>query len=105
MRVEPNGQTFHRSCVSRATSRCVATDPAHEDGFKKKHQACKRGGYKADKTNPETLDELRRGFRSRVPCRGSRRLLPVRRRSLTCIDLDVKDKDSHPDKPHPWTSS
>lgn len=78
------------------------TDPTHEDGFKKAPR--RRGGYKADKTNPEHWMSFEEASYAASLVGGHVGYCLSEEDPFTCIDLDVKDKDSHPDKPHLWTS-
>lgn len=78
------------------------TDPTHEDGHKKAPR--RRGGWKADKTNPAHWMSFEEASYLASLVGGHVGYCLSEDDPYTCIDLDVKDKSSHPDKPHLWTS-
>lgn len=79
------------------------TDPSHADGHKKAPR--KRGGYKADKTNPAHWMTFEEASFTADQVGGDVGFCLSKDDPFTCIDLDVKNKDSHPDKPWLWTSA
>lgn len=78
------------------------TDPNASDGHKKAPR--KRGGYKADKTNPAHWMTFEEASFTAHEVGGEVGFCLSKEDPFTCIDLDVKNADSHPDKPWLWTN-
>lgn len=78
------------------------TNPNAEDGQKKAPR--KRGGYRASKTDPTHWMTFEEACFNAEQFGGEVGFCLSESDPFTCIDLDVKNSKTHPDKPWLWTT-